>query len=145
MLRCTKWFAILSYVNRIFTSLTVREITMTTAQNFEQTFGPFMAYGRIAVETAEKAAKIQMDSMKAYTKLGMDNLAEGLKVSNFDQMVAYTEKQKGIAKEAGDMFMDDTKAFADLNAKFFDGAKTIFEDGIKTMTTKKETAKAASK
>ncbi len=120
---------------------------MATAQTqtFEQAFGPFMTYGRIAVETAEKAAEIQMDSMKAYTKLGMDNFADGLKVSNFDQLVAYTEKQKGIVKKASDMFMEDSKALADLNAKFFDGAKTIFEDSIKTMTTPKETAKASSK
>lgn len=118
----------------------------TYIPNFEQAFEPFMAYGKVAAETAEKAMKIQMDSVKGYTKLGMENFSEGLKVTDLDQMTAYAEKQKMVAKTANDMFMTDAKAFADLGAKFFESTKSMFEDSVKkSMSVAKEAAKSATK
>ncbi len=121
-------------------------MSKTQIPTFEKTFEPFMAYGKMAADTAEKALKMQMDSVKAYTKLGMDNFADGVKVTDFDQMTAYAEKQKEVAKKTSDMFMADAKAYTDLGAKFFDSATVMFEDGVKsTMTAAKEAAKTTSK
>ena len=113
--------------------------------SYEEIFEPFMAYSKMAAESAEKVMKIQLDSVKAYSKLGMENFSEGLKVTDFDQMTAYAEKQKDVAKTASDMFMTDAKAYADIGAKFFDGAKGMFEEGVKsTMDAAKKAAKTAT-
>ena len=120
-------------------------MSKTQIPTFEQTFEPFMAYGKMAADTAEKVMKLQMDSVKAYTKLGMDNFVEGLKVTDFDQMTSYAEKQKDVAKKTSDMFMADAKAYTDLGAKFFDSAKGMFEDSVKsTMTAAKEVVKTGA-
>ena len=114
--------------------------------SYEEVFEPFMAYGKIAAESAETVMKIQLDSVKAFTKLGMENFSEGLKVTDFDEMTAYAEKQKDVAKKASDMFMTDAKACADIGTKFFDGAKVMFEDNVKsTMDAAKKAAKSATK
>lgn len=113
--------------------------------NFEAAFEPFMAYGKMAAETAETAFKMQMDSAKAYAKVGMDNVTEGFKVTDFDQMAAYAEKQKEVAKKTSDMMIADAKAYADLGAKFFDSARGLMEDSVKSsMTAAKEATKAAT-
>lgn len=116
--------------------------------NFEAAFEPFMAYGKMAAETAETAEtafKMQMDSAKAYAKVGMDNVTEGIKVTDFDQMAAYAEKQKEVAKKTSDMMIADAKAYADLGAKFFDSARGLMEDSVKSsMTAAKEATKAAT-
>lgn len=113
--------------------------------SYEEIFEPFMAYSKMAAESAEKVMKIQMDSVKAYSKLSMENFSEGLKVTDFDQLTTYAEKQKDIAKKASDMFMTDAKACADIGTKFFDGAKGMFEDSVKsTMDTAAKAAKKAT-
>ena len=113
--------------------------------SYEEIFEPFMAYSKMAAESAEKVMKIQMDSVKAYSKLSMENFSEGLKVTDFDQLTTYAEKQKDIAKKASDMFMTDAKACADIGTKFFDGAKGMFEDNVKsTMDTAAQAAKKAT-
>jgi len=112
---------------------------------FEEAFEPFMAYGKMAAESAEKAMKIQMDAVKAYSQLGMENFSEGLKVTDFDQMTSYAEKQKEVVKKANDMFMTDAKSLADIGAKFFDASKGMFEDNVKSsMEAAKEVAKKAT-
>ena len=114
--------------------------------SYEEIFEPFMAYGKMAAESAEKVMKIQMDSVKAFTQLGMENFSEGLKVTDFDAMTVYAEKQKDVVKKASDMFMTDAKACADIGAKFFDGAKVMFEDNVKsTMDVAKKATKSATK
>jgi len=113
---------------------------------FEETFEPFLAYGKLATEAAEKALKLQMDSVKAYTKVGTDNIAEGFKVTNFDQMTSYAEKQKDVYKKTNDMLIADAKAYADLGAEFFDSARSLMEDTVKSsMTAATEATKAATK
>ena len=113
--------------------------------SFEETLKPYMAYAKLATETAEKAFKMQMDCTKAYTKIGMDNLTDGFKVTNFEQMTAYAEKQKDIAKQTGDMMVADFKDLSAIGAEFIDSSRTMVEDTIKSsMTAAKEATKAAT-
>ena len=113
--------------------------------SYEEIFTPFMAYSKMAAESAEKVMKIQMDAVKAFSKLGVENFSEGLKVADFDQMTSYAEKQKDVAKKASEMFRKDAKACADIGAKFYDGAKVLFEENVKsTVDAATKAAKTAT-
>jgi phasin family protein len=113
---------------------------------FEQTFEPFAAFSKLATEAAEKAYKMQLDCSKIYAKVGMDNISEGLKVSNFDQMTSYAEKQKDVYKKTNDMMIADAKSYADIGVSFFDSARLLIEDTAKSnMTAVKEATKVATK
>ena len=113
---------------------------------FEQTFEPFAAFTKLATEATEKAYKMQLACSKTYAKFGMDNISEGLKVSNFDQMTSYAEKQKDIYKKSNEMMIADAKAFADIGVEFFDSSRLLMEDTFKSnMTAAKEATKAATK
>lgn len=113
--------------------------------SFEEVCQPFMAYSKMATETAEKAFKVQFDAAKALGKIGMDNFAEGLKVTNVEQMTEYAEKQKDIAKKSSDLFVADAKSLTDLGAKFFESSKALFEDSVKaSMSAAQEAAKSVA-
>jgi phasin family protein len=120
---------------------------------FEEVFEPFMAYGKLATEATEKALKVQMDGMKKYSKMGMDNMTEGMKVTDFDQLVAYMEKQKTVYQKASEQMIADSKTYTDIGTKFFESSKALAEDTYKSSVeaakevTKEVTkaAKAASK
>jgi phasin family protein len=121
---------------------------MFTSQipTIKQAFEPFMAYSKLATEAAEKAIKLQTDCTKIYVKVGLDNIAEGFKVTNFDQMSSYAEKQKAVFKKTNDMIVADSKSYADIGTEFFESARFLMEDTVKsTMTAVKEATKEATK
>ena len=109
---------------------------------FEDVFEPFLAYGKLATEAAEKVFKIQMDSTKAFAKIGMENVSDGFKVTNFEQMTAYSEKQKGIFKTANDMIAADMKQYTDIGTELFENSRSLVEDTVKSSM---EAAKTATK
>ena len=61
----------------------------------------------------------------------MDNMNDCFKVRNFEDMVAFTEKQKDVAKKTTDMFVSDAKTFTKLNTKFVEDARSLIETNIK--------------
>jgi len=112
---------------------------------FEQAFEPFAAFSKLASEAAEKAYKMQLDCSKIYTKAGMDNISDGLKVTNFDQMTGYAEKQKELYKKTSNMMLADAKSYADIGVSFFDSARLLMEDTAKSnMSAVKEATKTAT-
>lgn len=116
----------------------------SSAKKFEAAFEPYVEFNNMVVKTAETAFNMHMQSMQAFAKLGMDNVNAGLKVRTMDDMVAYAEKQKDVAQKASDMFVADAKAFADLNAKFVEEARTMVESNVKsTVAAATEATKAA--
>ena len=113
---------------------------------FEQTFEPFAAFSKLATEAAEKAYKMQLDCSKIYAKVGMDNIAEVIKVSKFEQMTRYAEKKRDIYKQTNDMMIADAQSYADFGVSFFDSARLLMEDTAKSnMTAVKEATKVATK
>lgn len=117
-------------------------MSTTTFPSFEEVFEPFMAYGKLATEATEKALKVQMDGVKKYSKMGMDNMAEGMKVTDLDQFTAYAEKQKSIYEKASQLMIADAKAYTDIGTKFFESSKALAEDTFKSSV---EAAKEAGK
>lgn len=113
---------------------------------FEQTFEPFAAFTKLATEAAEKAYKMQLACGKIYAKAGLDNISEGFKVTNFDQMTSFAEKQKDVYKKTNDMIIADAKAYADIGVEFFDSSRLLMEDTVKSnMTAVKEATKEVTK
>ena len=102
------------------------------AKKVEVAFEPIVEFNNMVAKAAEAAFNLQMESLQAYTKLGIDNVNAGLKVRNADDMASYAELQKSLAQKASDMLVSDAKAFTELNTKFIDGARAMMEDGVKS-------------
>jgi phasin family protein len=109
-------------------------------KQIEAAMAPVMAFNKLLMKNAEQAFNMQVSSMQAYAKLGLDNINAGLEVRNADELKVYAEKQKDVAKEFTVQMTADAKAFGEMNAKFFDEARSLTEANMKAAA---ESAKAA--
>ncbi len=109
-------------------------------KQLEAAIAPVVAFNKLVLKNAEQAFNMQIASLQAYAKMGLDNVSAGLEIRNADEFKAYAEKQKDVAKDFTAQMTSDAKAFGELNAKFFEEARTLTEANIKAAA---ETAKAA--
>ena len=109
-------------------------------KQLDAAMAPVVAFNKLVMENAEQAFNMQIASLQAYAKLGMDNINAGLEVRNADEFKVYAEKQKDVAKELTAQMTSDAKAFGELNAKFFDAARSLTEANMKAAA---DNAKAA--
>jgi len=104
-----------------------------------KTFGaamkPILEFNNFFVKTSEATFTKQVECYKAYAVLSLDNVNEAFNVHNYQDMVEYTEKQKGVAQKTADMLVSDTKAFIELNNKFVEEANSLIETSVKTSVT----------
>lgn len=106
--------------------------TKTTAKTFEAAMEPMVEFNGLVTKTLEESFNLQMASMQAYTKIGMENVKAGLKVRTVDDMASYAEMQKELAQKTSDMMMSDAKAMAAMGNKFMESSKTMMEGNMKT-------------
>ncbi|MGI9317120.1 MAG: phasin family protein [bacterium] len=105
----------------------------TEAKQFEAALAPVVAFNRLVVKNAETAFNMQMASLQAYAKLGLENMNAGLEVRNADDFKAYAEKQKNVAEEITAQITSDVKAFGELNAQFMEDARDLADNNVKTV------------
>jgi len=116
---------------------TINDVT----KSFESAMKPVTEFNDFMIKTGESTFAKQVECYKAYAKIGMDNINDCFKVRSFEDMVAYTEKQKDVAQKTTDMFVSDAKAFTEINTKFVEEARSLIESNIKNSV---EAVKAAA-
>lgn len=104
------------------------------AKQFEAALAPVVAFNKLVVKNAETAFNMQMASLQAYAKLGLENMNAGLEVRNADDFKAYAEKQKSVAEEITAQIASDVKAFSELNEKFMEDARDLADNNVKTVS-----------
>lgn len=113
----------------------MNEINDVVVKTFGAAVKPVLEFNHFFVKSTEAAFAKQFESYNAYVKLGIDNVREGFDVRSFDDIVNYTNKQQGFAKKTTDMLVSDAKSFSELNSKFTEEARSLFETNIKTSFT----------
>lgn len=114
------------------------------SKKIEDLFAPMVEFNNMLVKAAETTFNMQIASFQAYSKLGIENINAGLKLKSIDDVTAYMESQKDLAKKVSDMMASDAKTFAELSSKFYENSKTIAESNMKsTVAAANEVMKVA--
>lgn len=100
-------------------------------QQLETAIPPVVAFNRLVAKNLEYAFNMQIASLQAYARLGMDNINAGLEVRNADGLKAYIENQKSVAQEVTNRAATDVKAYGELSAKFIEDARALSEESMK--------------
>lgn len=106
-------------------------ITETLAPLSEPTkavLAPVQKLNQAAVETVEKFAIHQNDSLKAYTDLGVSQLKLAAEVRDIKGLQKLMAKQTEVLRAFGECLMTDFRAVFEMGADFVSHAKKI---GIK--------------
>ena len=113
----------------------MNDINDVAAKTLGAAMKPVLEFNNFFVKSSEATFAKQVECYNAYLKLGMDNVNEGLNVRTFEDMVDYTNKQKGVAEQTTNMIVSDAKSFTELNTKLTEEARSLIETSIKTSVT----------
>ncbi len=81
-----------------------------------------IAFNKMMIQNAERAFNLQVTSLKAYTKIYLDNCSAGLELGGMDDFNALFEQQQNMGREISDLWVADINAFGELSSRFFDDA-----------------------
>ncbi len=103
-------------------------ITETLSSLTEPTKGmlePVQRLNQAAVVTVEKLAEHQIDSLKAYSDLGVSQLKVAAEVRDVKGLQNLVSKQTDVLRRFGECLTSDFRAFLELGADFVSHTKKI--------------------
>ncbi len=79
---------------------------------------PVQELNQQAIATIEKLAAHQIDSLKAYTELGVNQLKAAAEVRDVEGLQNLLSKQTDVLRKVGDRLMSDFKAISQMGTNF---------------------------
>jgi phasin family protein len=113
-----------------------KEIFPTLVEQTNKAFAPVQELNRSVVDNTEKLVALQISSVQSYYSLGFSLLRAALEVKDAETLQAYIAKQNELVKSAGEKFVGDAKAVAELGRDFSAKAQELSEESVKAVTPK---------
>lgn len=88
----------------------------------------------LTVDYIEKLSAFQVNAVKAYTDLGLDQLRNMTSVKDAESLQAYVAKQREMATEMGKKVADDAKALAQLGEVFAEDIQNLAKKDLARLT-----------
>lgn len=95
------------------------------APELNNIMAPAIAFNQLVLKNVETVVGMQIESFKAYADLGFKNLNAGLEVNTIEELNAYAEDLKEVAKKVSDQVTSDLEALGKINAQFIEEAKKL--------------------
>lgn len=99
---------------------------------------PFSKLNQLFVENTEKITELQLQALKTYTDLGINQLKKAAEIKDADSARAFTAVQAETATAINKKVMEDAKVFSDLAVEFKNEVETIMDEARATNTKKAE-------
>jgi len=107
---------------------------------------PARAYATLAVNYTQKLMDAQMDAVRTYSEVGMQQARSAVDIKDADALQQYAAKQQTVAKDLGERVKADGEKVVALNQNFADEARKLVESSAQSASeTAKETVEATKK
>ncbi len=120
-------------------------LEQTVSSFMDQTKGlyePMFKFNTLLISNLNKMSELQIDALKSYNDMGLNQLKQAAEVTDVDSMREYTSSQPELVTTFSQRIMEDTKALTDIVIQFQQGVEQIFEEARDSLG---EVAAAASK
>lgn len=101
---------------------------------FTEPFGPWITaltrVNRFVVERMEKAAALQMDSLKAYVDLGIAQIKVALKVTDPRSLHEFTDSQFAVLSFVGHRMLDDGRVVNEWGVDCCNQAQRVIRQNL---------------
>ncbi len=121
MLQCTILSIMMHCTNQPKYEIGIKMKT-TEINNF---LAPAIAFNQLVLKNVETVIGMQVESFKAYSDLGFRNLNAGLEIKTIDELNAYVEDLKIVAKKVNDQVTRDLETLGKINAQFIEEARKL--------------------
>lgn len=108
-------------------------------------YAPMTKFNSLFVENMEKMTDFQLNAIKSYAEMGLDQMKKASEIKDAESMQSFTAAQAEAASALNKKIMDDAKIFSDMAMDFKTQVESIVEEARTTAATTATTAKPATK
>ncbi|MBM97304.1 MAG: phasin family protein [Oceanospirillaceae bacterium] len=108
-------------------------------------YAPMTKFNSLFVENMEKMTDFQLNAIKSYAEMGLDQMKKASEIKDAESMQSFTAAQAEAASALNKKIMDDAKVFSDMAMDFKTKVESIVEEARTTAATTATTAKPATK
>jgi len=98
------------------------------AEQAKTMYAPMSKFNTLVVDNMEKMTEFQLNAIKSYADLGLDQMKKASDVKDADSMRAFTASQAEVASSLNKKIMDDAKALSDMAMDFKTQVETLMEE-----------------
>jgi len=102
-------------------------------------------FNSLFVENMEKMTDFQLNAIKSYAEMGLDQMKKASEVQDAEGMRTFTATQAEATSALNKKIMEDAKTFSDMAMDFKTQVESIMEEARTTAATTATTAKPATK
>lgn len=115
------------------------------AEQAKSMYSPLTKLNTLMVENIEKMTEFQLNSIKSYADLSIDQLKKASDVKDADSLRNFSSSQNEVAATVNKKIMEDAKSLADIANDFKSQIETVWKDSttVAPKAAEKKTAKSA--
>lgn len=115
------------------------------AEQAKSMYSPLTKLNTLMVENIEKMTEFQLNSIKSYADLSIDQLKKASDVKDADSLRNFSSSQNEVAATVNKKIMEDAKSLADIANDFKSQIETVWKDSttVASKAAEKKTAKSA--
>jgi phasin family protein len=109
-----------------------KPVKKATTMKLPQAAAPMAAFNELWLKNVETAVNMQIESMRAYTALGMQTVNAGLEVRGAEDLKDYMQAQANVGQDLTAQMAADIKAFGDLGTKFLEDSRQMMAANLES-------------
>lgn len=111
------------------------------AEQAKSMYAPLSKFNSLFVENMEKMTEFQLNAIKTYAEMGLDQMKKATEIKDADSMRTFTATQAETASALNKKVMEDAKALSDMAMEFKTQVEAIMEEARSTAAASATTAK----
>jgi len=110
------------------------------AEQAKSMYAPLSKFNSLFVENMEKMTEFQLNAIKTYAEMGMEQMKKAAEVQDADSMRNFTSAQAETASALNKKVMEDAKALSDMALEFKTQVEGLMEEARSTAAATATTA-----
>lgn len=102
-----------------------------SAQAEKLFMGPTRAYGKLAVDYTEKLMAAQMEAVRTYSEIGIQQARAALDIKNPQGLQQYAEQQQSVARDLSERVKSEAEKSVAMNQDFANEIRELVESSVK--------------
>ncbi len=116
------------------------------AEQTKNMYAPMRKMNALMVENMEKMTEFQIEALKSYSKMGVNQLKNATEIKDADSVRDFTASQAELMSTLSKKVLEDAKSMADMTMEFKQEVEKIVEESRTTAAaTPAAEAKPAAK
>jgi phasin family protein len=110
------------------------EMFQKTNVQFGELFAPARKFNALVVDNLEKVTKFQLEALRSYADLGIEQLRGALEVNDAQSLQAYVSNQQKVAETVSKKLSSDAETFAALSKDFTVEVQKLAQENVTSLT-----------